>query len=178
MVSKFELNNYIEDFTEATTLDLRFDIAPQPQLRPRATAYGGRVRVYDPKKSSDYKKEIRAEAEHLLKLPELSEAVEKLKDKPLSVVINTYHPIPESWSNKKKIEHSGEYKTSKPDSDNLAKPILDALNGLIWDDDSHIVELMSIKQYVETTALYADGHKRPYVVLQQPGHFTIHVHTL
>lgn len=33
------------------------------------------------------------------------------------------------------------YKTTRPDIDNLCKAILDALNGIVFDDDSSIVEL-------------------------------------
>ena len=37
-----------------------------------------------------------------------------------------------------------------PDTDNLAKSILDALNGLAYDDDKQIVELEVKKFYNET----------------------------
>ena len=37
----------------------------------------------------------------------------------------------------------------KPDSDNIAKAILDALNGVAYYDDSQIVELTIKKEYGE-----------------------------
>ncbi len=32
---------------------------PEPQLRPRATRMGNSIRLYDPKKTSDYKKHVK-----------------------------------------------------------------------------------------------------------------------
>jgi Holliday junction resolvase RusA-like endonuclease len=49
-----------------------------------------------------------------------------------------------------------EYKTSKPDFDNLGKSICDALNELIWRDDSLIVEANIIK-------CIASGYEQPKV---------------
>lgn len=42
---------------------------------------------------------------------------------------------------KKKPRQSGEAFTAKPDADNIAKLVLDALNGKAWHDDAQIVEL-------------------------------------
>jgi Holliday junction resolvase RusA-like endonuclease len=41
------------------------------------------------------------------------------------------------------------YKTTRPDLDNLCKAILDAMNGIIFDDDSAIVELKCKKLLAE-----------------------------
>ena len=38
----------------------------------------------------------------------------------------------------------------KPDVDNIAKVILDALNGLAWEDDKQITGLLITKEYSET----------------------------
>lgn len=35
----------------------------------------------------------------------------------------------------------------KPDVDNIAKIHLDACNGILWEDDAHITELLVVKQY-------------------------------
>ena len=37
--------------------------------------------------------------------------------------------------------------TKKPDVDNIAKIILDGLNGIAWDDDTQVVELIVSKHY-------------------------------
>lgn len=39
--------------------------------------------------------------------------------------------------------------TIKPDVDNIAKIILDSLNGVAWRDDSEVIELRVFKQYAE-----------------------------
>ena len=39
--------------------------------------------------------------------------------------------------------------TVKPDCDNLAKSILDSLNGLAYHDDKQVVELVVKKYYAE-----------------------------
>ena len=53
-----------------------------------------------------------------------------------------------------------EYPTTKPDSDNLAKSILDSLNGFAYDDDSQVVELHAKKVY---------GEPKTIVVIRQKG---------
>jgi Holliday junction resolvase RusA-like endonuclease len=40
--------------------------------------------------------------------------------------------------------------TKKPDCDNMAKIVLDALNGIAFDDDSQITDLIVHKQYGES----------------------------
>lgn len=57
--------------------------------------------------------------------------------------IKAYFTIPKSASKKRKKEMlEGEIRpTKRPDTDNLAKSILDSLNGLAYKDDSAVVDL-------------------------------------
>ena len=57
------------------------------------------------------------------------------KDKPVNVRIVAT----------KESKRAGEPFTSKPDADNIAKLVLDALNGKAWHDDSQIVSLDVVK---------------------------------
>ena len=41
------------------------------------------------------------------------------------------------------------WQTSKPDADNYAKLILDALNGVLWRDDAQVVRLFAEKVYCD-----------------------------
>ena len=41
------------------------------------------------------------------------------------------------------------YPTVKPDADNIAKAVLDSLNGILWFDDKQICELTVRKVYAE-----------------------------
>ena len=55
---------------------------------------------------------------------------------------------PKSLSKKKKEEllFKIDY-TKKPDADNVAKAILDSLNGLVYKDDSQVSALLVLKNY-------------------------------
>jgi Holliday junction resolvase RusA-like endonuclease len=64
---------------------------------------------------------------------------------PVQAIIRVSYPYPSSWSNRKKADTK--WKVSRPDCDNLAKIILDALNGIVWVDDAQVVELNVQKQY-------------------------------
>lgn len=70
-------------------------------------------------------------------------------DKPLKAKIIAYYEIPKSTSKKKKQEmlNSEIFPTVKPDADNIAKSILDSLNGIVYLDDKQIVKLEVEKYY-------------------------------
>lgn len=63
------------------------------------------------------------------------------------VSINFWVPMPESWSEKKKIASKGKPVTVKPDIDNLIKGLFDSLNGLVWTDDNAVVSCNALKIY-------------------------------
>jgi len=99
---------------------------------------GGRARAYTPKKSADYEKQIAAACN-----------VEAPLEGPLSMVIKIYLPIPASWSKKKQQQARDReiFPTSRPDIDNYAKAVLDALNGIAYEDDSQVIDLIVEKRY-------------------------------
>lgn len=68
---------------------------------------------------------------------------------PLTVFVEAFFPIPESWSNKKRAAAAaGEiFHTSKPDGDNVFKAVGDSLNKICWLDDSQIVMSQALKVY-------------------------------
>lgn len=71
------------------------------------------------------------------------------ENKPLKVEINVFMSVPKSYS-KKKTEQAlnNEIRpTVKPDCDNIAKNINDALNGIAYPDDKQIVSLTVNKYY-------------------------------
>ncbi|EOU1465279.1 RusA family crossover junction endodeoxyribonuclease [Clostridium perfringens] len=69
----------------------------------------------------------------------------------IKALIIAYYKIPKSYSKKRvqAIRDGLEKPTKKPDADNIAKIILDSLNGIAYKDDSQIVELRVIKRYTE-----------------------------
>ena len=60
---------------------------------------------------------------------------------PVTVAIVTLRPLPKSRPKKVKREAD----TVKPDADNIAKCVLDALNGVAWDDDTQVTRLSVLK---------------------------------
>ena len=73
------------------------------------------------------------------------------EDAPVSVYILATFPIPKSTSKKKLSDIIREkvFPTKKPDCDNIAKAVCDALNGVAWRDDSQVVELSVAKRYTQ-----------------------------
>lgn len=68
---------------------------------------------------------------------------------PVAVSISFLLATPKAWSKAKK-ELAQEHEIlplKKPDVDNLVKTVLDALNGLAYDDDKQIIELSASKHY-------------------------------
>ncbi len=56
-------------------------------------------------------------------------------DGPVSVEVRAYFAMPASWPKWKRELGEREH-TSKPDSDNVSKLVLDALNHVAWRDDA------------------------------------------
>ena len=118
-----------------------FEIEPTPQLRPRVSSRGGYVRVYDPPKVKNFKNLLRSLAVNQYARPPLIG--------PLSVSLTFYRPVQKSISQSERERRlSNESKpVVKPDTDNYIKATLDALNGVLWHDDSQIVKIEAEKKY-------------------------------
>ena len=117
-----------------------FNITPQAQARPRATRMGRGIRLYDPKKTADFKKQL-----HLLALTKHVVPIQEA----LSVEIWFYRAVQKSISKKEHLRRTTGHvrPTVKPDTDNYIKSTLDALNGILWRDDAQIVDLTAHKFY-------------------------------
>lgn len=124
---------------------IKFTVYGEPvaQGRPRANTVNGHVRMYDPKKSRDYK--------HYVRLTASQHRPEKLLTGPLALRVKVFRPTLKSFNKKKKAEaEKGELRPiTKPDVDNYVKAIKDALNSVIWKDDSQVVDLQVSKFYSE-----------------------------
>lgn len=59
------------------------------------------------------------------------------KGVPVCVSIDTWRPLPRSRPKRVSFEPD----TCKPDADNVAKLVLDALNGTAWCDDTQVTDL-------------------------------------
>jgi len=58
-------------------------------------------------------------------------------------------PIPPSWSKRKQDQAAAQFlrPTGKPDTDNLAKAVMDGCNEVLYFDDAQIVALSIRKRY-------------------------------
>lgn len=109
---------------------------PKGKGRPRFTKNG---HVYTPEETKKY--------ENLVAWAYKSSKGEK-HTSPVRVTIKAYFKPPKK--SKKVVEDMLNGKilpTKKPDVDNIAKIILDGLNGIAWEDDTQVVDVMVTKRY-------------------------------
>ena len=150
---------------------------PQGKARPRFSRAGKSVRAYTPTTTQKY--------EELVRYCAVS-ARQKEKVKPISadmsISIKAYFKVPTSYSKKRKERclNGEERPSKKPDSDNIAKIVLDGLNPKmkvdhvqhkavcvhegLYRDDKQVVSLKVDKYYsdkprVEITAFWSDKGK-------------------
>lgn len=69
----------------------------------------------------------------------------------IKLVIEYHMPIPKSYSKKRALEFVFKPHIKKPDLSNLIKFTEDALNGMVWRDDSIIAEISAKKFYSKET---------------------------
>lgn len=74
-----------------------------------------------------------------------------LGDRLVEVDISAFYEIPKSTSKKKRqaILDNGIRPTVKPDCDNIIKVVLDALNGIAYNDDKQVVSVRCQKYYTQ-----------------------------
>lgn len=117
---------------------------PQGKGRPRVTRNG----TFTPKKTRDYEKKVRdcyiAQGGQMF--PD---------DTPLFASITAIFPIPSSLSKKRRALFNGKRHCKKPDADNVAKAILDSLNGVAYRDDSAVSMLLVDKSYGDDARVVA-----------------------
>ena len=109
---------------------------PKAQPRPRACVRGNHASVYDAGTANDWKYSVARTARE--------NALEKPFSGPVALFITIYLPRPKSHFYTAPI-----YCTKKPDVDNYAKAIMDALtdSGVIWMDDAQVVDINCRKLY-------------------------------
>ena len=112
------------------TKSITVDIMPKGKTRPRFTTSG---HAYNDPAQAEHERCIRAAwiAEH---------GIEPIGGGcPVAVRAFFYKPLPRSAKGDERDW------TQKPDIDNLVKSVLDALNGVAYEDDKQIVELTAAK---------------------------------
>lgn len=111
------------------------DGKPQGKGRPRFSRHV----VYTPKETIEYEHRI-------------AEAYDgECLAGSLFVDICAYFSIPKSYTKTQRNAIKNGYltPTKKPDADNIGKVVLDALNGIAYEDDKQVIELRVSKKYSE-----------------------------
>lgn len=131
-------------------MKITFEILGDPmgKGRPKFSSAGKFVRTYTPKETENYENKV---------VFFYKKATEYYFDKnELEVNIVAYFKLNKEHYKKKGINQAGQDKllglinpTKKPDCDNIAKIILDSLNGIAYYDDSQVVRLNVEKRYAE-----------------------------
>jgi len=113
---------------------------PKAKARPRVTTKGI---TYTPKSTVEY--------ENWVKQCYLVKYGQTMLEGEVKATIKAYFGIPKSISQKrKKLMIDGKVRpTKKPDADNIAKSVLDSLNGIAYKDDSAVVALQVDKYFDE-----------------------------
>lgn len=121
---------------------------PVAQHRPRITTVGKFPRMYKTASDTNYREKLYWEAKQLNMKPIARPAQ-------LMVNLQIYRVIPKSFSQVKTRAALAETlrPTTKPDIDNYIKQVLDALNGLVWEDDAQVVTIRAGKFYNEKPRL-------------------------
>jgi Holliday junction resolvase RusA-like endonuclease len=115
---------------------------PKGKGRPRFSRVGNFTKVYTDKQTLTYEAMIATFAKQAMGGTELLKT-------PVSVFLYVRLPVPQSYSNKRRDAClSGlEKPCKKPDIDNIAKTYLDAMNGVIFVDDTQVIDLHVKKLY-------------------------------
>jgi Holliday junction resolvase RusA-like endonuclease len=110
---------------------------PIPKQRPRSSHKNGVFRTYSPQKSET--KAVKKIIKSQWKGEPLSGAV--------SLKITCFMPIPKSSSKKEKERLLFTFHIKRPDLDNLEKFYKDAMNGIVYHDDSQVAFVTKQKIY-------------------------------
>lgn len=125
---------------------IRFFVEGEPkgQPRPRAFAFNGRARVFDPGTAENWKSCVAVAA----KAAGLRSAI---TGAPVAVTLDFYFRRPKSHYGAKGLRSvAPQSHIGKPDVDNLAKAVLDALSHIgVWHDDSQVDSLTVMKRWTD-----------------------------
>ncbi len=154
------------------TETLTFELPGHPQGKGRARAFrrGNFIGHYTPAETRSYEGMIREAAYREMDGREPTRA-------PVEVILTAIFDVPQSFSKKKRAEALANHlkPAKKPDIDNIGKAFQDAMNGVVFRDDSQIVWVTYAKVYglvpkvvVTVKPLYEPSAKAPAPALPVP----------
>jgi Holliday junction resolvase RusA-like endonuclease len=115
---------------------------PVPKARARHVLHGTRLRSYTPEKTRTYEALIKEAAKQAMGSTEPLET-------PVTLYLYIRVPIPKSCTKKRleAIANGSEKPIKKPDASNILKSVEDGMNGVVYKDDSQIVNIHVTKVY-------------------------------
>lgn len=126
-------------------MSLTFVVAGEPKAQPRAKAarIGGFIRIYTPNTAKAWKEAVAAAAK------KAAGSKWQTLEGPLELLLSFRFARPKAHFLKSGLRPTAPvHHTKKPDADNLAKAVMDALTDAgIWADDDQIVSLHIVKSY-------------------------------
>jgi len=145
------------------------EIEPIPKGRPRFSIIGGgpkrRVIARTPARTQNFENAVR---EHVVLALNMESKRYPLfpKGVPVAIDVDFIFPRP---ANLQRLKDPFGYiwKPNVPDLDNLQKAVFDALNEIIWHDDSQIIDLRTRKMYSDKVkgrkGLGLEGKEKPCI---------------
>jgi len=126
----------------------KVDATPVPKARARYVRRGNHISTYTPDKTRNYESLIKQAA---IEAMGSSEPLET----PVTLYLYIRAPIPKSLP-KKRMEaclNGLEKPIKKPDASNVLKSVEDAMNGVVYKDDSQIVNIHVSKVYSSVSGI-------------------------
>lgn len=141
------MKNYSKECIEINTNLIKnhivFEVEGKPfgKQRPKFSRRGRFITTYTPHETVEYERKVRES--YRAKYGKY-----KLRS-PVEANIIAYYKIPSGTSNakRKKMLQKEILPQIKPDTDNIAKAILDPLNRIVYEDDAQVVKLNIEKYY-------------------------------
>ena len=128
--------------------EIKFDFfePPRGKERPRMCFKNGRTIAYTPKPTRSYEKRLGSFVSKLMRKKGWKRFEGKI---PLKCIIQAFYPIPSATSKSitEKMQSGEILPACTPDCDNVLKIILDALNGVVYEDDKQICNVIFSKNY-------------------------------
>ena len=123
-------------------ITFKVDGVPVPKGRARYVRRGNHISTYTPEKTRTYETLIKDAARQAMGVSEPLET-------PVSLYLYIRVPIPASATKKRlqAIADGSEKPTKKPDASNVLKSVEDGMNGVVYKDDSQIVNIHVTKVF-------------------------------
>ena len=117
---------------------------PEGKGRPRFARRGKFVTTYTDNKTRTYESKIKD-------IAMVAMGASMPLTTPLEAFIYISYPVPASYSKTRKADclANTERPNKKPDIDNVVKAVCDSINGVVYVDDTQIVDLHATKVYGE-----------------------------